>query len=409
MRHLKLTCTKCKNPMEVDVGFEGMTLRCDKCGHFMRIPGEAEEEDDIGAAAIFGRPDSPVSDEALEDGLIVAKSVDDGANGPLVFCPKCRRRLARSSRGGPQNMTCPSCGRFFRLTAQNTPVEEEAPTDDDGDDVIEATIDDSSALNIGERELYVPPTKRVVNSIGMEFLFFPPSAFKMGTPPNEEGRDDDEHQHFVRLTHGFHMSVTPVTQTQYELVMGSNPSSFKGENLPVDRVSWNEAVEFCKKLGELRPKLWQRLKNKGEAGRTYRLPTEAEWEYGCRAGVPWAFSTGRRITTDQANFDGRHTYSGAPGGKFRGRTSPVNRFPANPFGLHDMHGNVAEWCGDFYATYSRSSVIDPVGPDKGLTRVIRGGSWHTPAKDCRSGARNHYTPDVRYNDAGFRVVMENTE
>src|SRR5262249_26689915 len=154
----------------------------------------------------------------------------------------------------------------------------------------------------------------------------------------EEGRSDDEVQHRVTLTGGFFLGVHQVTQAQWQMVMGSKPSRFKGENLPVERVSWDDCQEFCKRLAE-------------RDGKRYRLPTEAEWGYACRAGTATPFPFGETISPDQANYGGYYTYGKGKEGVYRQKTTPVGSFPANAWGLFDMHGNVYEWCEDWYGPY----------------------------------------------------------
>lgn len=181
--------------------------------------------------------------------------------------------------------------------------------------------------------------KITVQGVTQEFAWIPPGTFMMGSPPEEYGRFDDEHYHEVTIEEGYWMATTPVTQEFYEAVMGSNPSHFKGEaKLPVESVSWYDSVAFCEALGALL----------GD-GLTPDLPTEEEWEYACRAGTTTPFWTGETITTDQANFDGNYPYRpGDPKGVYRGKTTPVDMFPPNPWGLHDMHGNVWEWTKSVY-------------------------------------------------------------
>ena len=175
----------------------------------------------------------------------------------------------------------------------------------------------------------------------------------MGSPKEEKERKDDEIQHKVTLTKGFYMGVYTVTQEQWQEVMGNNPSHFKGEkNLPVEHVSWDDCQEFIKKLRE---------KDK----KPYRLPTEAEWEYACRAGTTTPFHFGETISTDQANYNGNFTYGNGKKGVYREKTTPVGSFPANAWGLHDMHGNVWQWCQDWYGDYPQKDVVDPQGPEKG--------------------------------------------
>jgi formylglycine-generating enzyme required for sulfatase activity len=234
------------------------------------------------------------------------------------------------------------------------------------------------------------------NSIGMKLVYIPAGSFMMGSPSNEKDRESDEGpQHHVQISKGFYMGAYEVTQAQWQAVMGSNPSNFKGNNLPVEKVSWNDAVEFCEKLSH-------------QEGKTYRLPTEAEWEYACRAGTTTPFYFGQTISTDQANYDGNYTYGSGRKGIYRQKTTAVGSFAPNAFGLYDMHGNVWEWCSDWYGEnyYSSSPGVDPQGPASGSYRVLRGGSWGYSPGHCRSASRGRHTPDLRGGDVGgFRIVL----
>jgi uncharacterized protein (TIGR02996 family) len=229
---------------------------------------------------------------------------------------------------------------------------------------------------------------------GMTFAWVPPGTFLMGSPPTEEGRSDDETQHRVTLSKGFWLGITPVTQAQWRAVMGTNPdpSRFKGDDRPVERVPWHDCVKFCKKLSK-------------KEGRRYRLPTEAEWEYACRAGTTTPFSFGQTISTDQANYDGNDTYGRGKKGAHRQQTTPVGSFPANAWGLFDMHGNVWEWCQDWYGAYPSSDTKDPQDSNHGEYRVVRGCSWCNAPNWCRSASRSGYTPASRWDFIGCRVVL----
>jgi formylglycine-generating enzyme required for sulfatase activity len=237
------------------------------------------------------------------------------------------------------------------------------------------------------------PPKNFTNSMGMKFAWIPLGSFVMGSPKDEKLRRDNETQHKVTLTKGFYMGVHTVTQEQYETVMGNNPSKFKGEkNLPVETVSWDDCQEFIKKLRDKNKKL-------------YRLPTEAEWEYACRAGTKTPFHFGETISTDQANYNGDFTYGDGKEGVYRKKTTPVGSFPANAWGLHDMHGNVWQWCEDWYADYPQKDVVDPQGPEKGKGRVLRGGSWDAIPGNCRSAPRHGFEPGRRLSSIGFRLCF----
>ena len=237
-----------------------------------------------------------------------------------------------------------------------------------------------------------------VNSLGMKLVLIPAGEFMMGSGDDVADADRNEKpRHRVRITRPFHMGACEVTQSQYLAVMDGHNSMCTGPELPVDGVSQGEAREFCRRLSQ-------------REGRVYRLPTEAEWEYACRAGCDTAFSFGDTITTDQANYDGARPYGSGPRGVYRGTTVPVGSFPPNAFGLHDMHGNVWEWCSDYYdeTYYSQSPVDDPQGPSTGrVGGVVRGGGWYYGPWHCRSAARDRFTSADRFNyHFGFRVVCE---
>ncbi len=238
----------------------------------------------------------------------------------------------------------------------------------------------------------------VTNSIGMKLAFIPAGEFLMGSPNSDSDADSDEKpQHTVRITKSFYLGVTEVTQEQYERVMDSNPSHFKGAQLPVENVSWNDAMEFCRKLSELRAER--------SVGRVYRLPTEAEWEYACRAGstTKWSFGDSESSLGDYAWF------SSNAGRK----THPVGTKKPNAWGLYDMHGNVLEWCSDWWKRdYTTTTVSDPTGPATGSYRVYRGGGWSYCAWSCRSAFRNARStgaPESRGDSLGFRLAFSSVD
>jgi uncharacterized protein (TIGR02996 family) len=249
--------------------------------------------------------------------------------------------------------------------------------------------------------------KRFLNSIGMELVLIPAGSFWMGTPETEKGRSADEGpMHEVTLSRPCYFGVFAVTQGQYEAVMGVNPSRFHrgangGPDHPVDRVAWTKAGEFCRRLSD--------LPEEAEHGRKYRLPTEAEWEYACRAGdcSSPAFYFGDTVSSRLANFDGSFPFGGADAGPFLERTTRVGSYPPNGWGLYDMHGNVWNWCSDWYGAdyYQKSPACDPQGPDHGEFRILRGGAWYFDGRICRSGYRCSHTTDDGNERMGFRVVM----
>ncbi|PNW52804.1 UNVERIFIED_CONTAM: hypothetical protein BEN50_10025 [Euhalothece sp. KZN 001] len=227
----------------------------------------------------------------------------------------------------------------------------------------------------------------------LPMVYIPGGSFLMGAPETEERSIDWERpQHRVEIA-PFYMGRYPVTQAQYQAVMGENPSRFKGENNPVERVSWHKAKEFCQKLSE-------------QTGKTYRLPSEAQWEYACRAGTTTPFYFGETISTDQANYNGNSTYGNGKRGVYRGQTTPVGSFPPNAFGLYDMHGNVWEWCEDIWHKNYEGAPDDGsawVAGGNHNKRVLRGGSWAVNPWGCRCADRYRVNPD-HGNFNGFRVV-----
>ncbi len=239
--------------------------------------------------------------------------------------------------------------------------------------------------------------RKLKNSIGMEFASIPAGKFLMGSPATEKERSQDETQHEVTLTQGFRMGVHEVTQAQYGQVMGKNPSYFKGATLPVETVSYDEALAFCKKLSD--------LPAEKAAGRKYRLPTEAEWEYCCRAGTSTPFHFGNELNGTQANCDGTFPYGTTKQGPYLKKTSPVGSYPPNAWGLYDMHGNVCEWCQDWYGDYPKESIKDPQGCIGGELRVLRGGYWAFNARDCRAACRYWGSPVNHKLLGGIRLLL----
>ncbi len=229
------------------------------------------------------------------------------------------------------------------------------------------------------------------------FRWIPAGTFMMGSPVDEPERGKGEAQHQVTISQGLWLADTTCTQELWEVVMGKNPSRFKGKQRPVENVSWQECNDFIDRL------------NSQKQGLDLRLPTEAEWEYGCRAGTDTPFSFGSNITTDQVNYDGDLPYDNGKKGKYRFETVEVYELPCNGWGLYQMHGNVWEWCRDWYGAYSTAAVIDPTGPDTGVRRVVRGGSWGSYAWWCRSAYRLSGRPGPRDDDQGFRLARGHVE
>jgi formylglycine-generating enzyme required for sulfatase activity len=235
-----------------------------------------------------------------------------------------------------------------------------------------------------------PPEPRLVDRFGIAFILIPAGTFQMGS---EHGNDDEKPVHTVRLSRPFYLGIYPVTQRQWEAVMGSNPSHFQGPEHPVEQVSWDKVQEFIRSL------------NTHEGRALYRLPTEAEWEYAARAGATGAYCFGDNvIQLSQYAWDADNA---------KGTTHPVGQLQPNSWGLYDMHGNVCEWVQDWYGSQeyvkkaaTGTAVVAPAGPAAGLHRVFRGGSWGNTARDCRSAARGGYAPGVRGGHLGFRLLRE---
>jgi len=237
-----------------------------------------------------------------------------------------------------------------------------------------------------------------------DLCWIPPGTFTMGSPPSEDCRQSNESQHEVWLTQGFWMLETPVTQGLWTSVMGNNPSYFcsTGDgsssvqgmdttDFPVECVSWHDCQEFLKKLNNL-------LKM------TFELPTEAEWEYACRAGTESPYYWGSSLNGEKANCDGNYPYGTSMKGSYLGRPCAVKSYASNPWGLYDLHGNGWEWCSDWYGAYPSGSVVDPTGPTNASYRVVRGGGWSDYARDCRSACRYYSGPANRCNSLGFRFL-----
>ena len=224
--------------------------------------------------------------------------------------------------------------------------------------------------------------------------WIPPGEFMMGSPESEAQRWETEYQHWVTLSRGFWLADTTCAQALWEAVMGNNPSRFKGSERPVETVSWEDVQDFIERLHELVP------------GVGFRLPTEAEWEYACRAGTSTTFWFGDQITPEQVNYDGNYPYVGGKKGLYRKETVAVKSLPCNDWGLYQMHGNVWEWCQDWYSGYPTSAVIDPVGPAEGEQRVLRGGCWIDFGWFARSAQRDADDAGSRYGYAGFRLIMK---
>jgi formylglycine-generating enzyme required for sulfatase activity len=240
-------------------------------------------------------------------------------------------------------------------------------------------------LELTEEQRRILASPPITNSLGMKLKMLPHGTYVMGSSAVKFKAT----LHIVNLSQAFYLSVTEVTQEQYERVMGTNPSQFQGNSNPVESVSWDDAVEFCLKLSQ--------LPEEQARGRVYRLPTEAEWEYACRAGTTTEYSFGN----DESKL-GEHDWHQANSDK---RTGPVGKKTPNYWGIYDLHGNVREWCQDGYRDFSKESVTDPMGEPVESGRIVRGGDWDSEATFCRSAVRQGRAPSIRFSTIGFRVAM----
>lgn len=254
-------------------------------------------------------------------------------------------------------------------------------------------------------------------------IFIKGGTFTMGSAENEAWRGEDEIQHQVSIS-DFYMSPYEVTQEEYQEVMGENPSTFSGNDLPVENVTWYDAIDYCNKRSELEGLTPVYIVSDGKVSWNrsadgYRLPTEAEWEYAARAGTTTPFNTETSISAQEANYYGHYPYQieenyfsqdelDTQPGEYRETTIPVGSFKANQWGLYDMHGNVEEWCFDYYGAYDISQQQDPAGPSTGTFKVARGGGWNDFAKHLRSAYRTSFVPEHSASNIGFRVVRNAT-
>jgi len=235
-----------------------------------------------------------------------------------------------------------------------------------------------------------------IQEVVQRLRWIAPGTFLMGSPPDEPEREEDETLHRVQLSQGFWLADTPCTQALWQAVMGENPSAFQGAERPVERVSWEDVQAFLRRVNA-------HVRDEG-----WRLPTEAEWEYACRAGTSTPFWFGAQITPEQVNYDGNYPYAGGQQGRYRKETVPVCALPCNTWGLYQMHGNVWEWCQDWYAAYpaatAETPAVAPAGPPTGAARVLRGGGWFDGGGSARSAQRFRHDPRYRYVSVGFRLA-----
>jgi len=265
----------------------------------------------------------------------------------------------------------------------------------------EPSTPDARTQEAGTDSKLAAPAKGLTIDLGkgvkLEMVLVPAGEFLMGSPDaDKDARDEEKPQHRVRITRPFYLGKYPVTQEQWEVVMAANPSNFKGAKNPVESVGWDDCRQFIDKLNKIIDKL---NKKPHPGGGKFQLPSEAQWEYACRAGTASRYGFG-----DDEDSVGDYAWYLANSGD---RPNPVGQKKPNAFGLFDMHGNVGEWCEDWYGEryYAESTRDDPTGPARGSTRVNRGGGWDRPARYCRSAFRSYYVPGFRLNFVGLRLAL----
>jgi len=324
--------------------------------------------------------------------------VDCGALGIEALCSNCSAKLIEGKK------FCIECGTYTGASGSR--------------------LTGTSGLKPLPPDAGIPKTAETASKKSEKFVHIKTGTFKMGSPDNELKRNDDEDPQNHVTVSSFYMCKYQVTQKEFKDVMGINPSNFKGDNLPVEMINWYDAVEYCNRLSlkeelvpayslleNTNPDNWEFKGSKWDSiiivpdSNGYRLPTEAQWEYACRAGTTTPFNTGNNITSDQANYDGTTPYGNNPSGLNRKETTPVGSFPANPWGLYDMHGNVWEWCWDWKENYTKGLLIDPTGAPIGKYRAERGGSWCSGAHNLRSACRSYDFPSIKGHNDGFRLVL----
>jgi formylglycine-generating enzyme required for sulfatase activity len=419
------TCPSCRKSFALDGHLAGKKVACPGCG---RVTAVAAADASSSSPADASAPTRAASSGSAERWRVDALAAEHDPRLTAFLKQADRatrraspRRLRLALRVGVLVLLTGMIGVAARAITAGASKRDGTGTDQSRE-----------GKTAGKRPLIGPEKgwpREIENGIGMKLVRIPPGTFTRGSPRGEEGREEsDEEQHEVEITREFWLGVHEVTQKQFKAVMGYNPGFFSrvGEGkpgltyldwkkpaggkdkapadtsaFPVENVSWEEAREFCAKLSH--------REEEKKRGRAYRLPSEAEWEYACRGGAPayQVFHLGASLSSRQANFNGHLPCGGAAEGIFLGRTCKVGSYQKNRFGLYDMHGNVWEWCADWYGadSYGSSPRSDPTGPSKGVGRVVRGGGWVSEGSRCRSANRHWITPGVRVDGVGFRVAL----
>jgi formylglycine-generating enzyme required for sulfatase activity len=342
----------------------------------------------IGYQLLLGDPtEEPGAD--LEDTLKHVK-----INEALILVIKDALRTRREQRMEHAGVLA----ERLRSLAVGAPVKQEIKQSPvkEPDPIVRAPAQPKQPVAAPKVELPKTRTFDLGNGVNLEMMLIPAGTFMMGSPESEAKRSDDETQHQVTISMPFYLGKYPVTQAQWQQVMGNNSSHYIGDKLlPVEAVSWDDTQAFCRKLKEI-------------TQAPFGIPTEAQWEYACRAGTITPFHFGSQLNGRQANCKGTVPYGMDSEGPYLKKTTPVGKYQANAWGLYDMHGNVLEWCSDLEGDYPTGSVTDPIGSATGTIRVNRGGSWCSDAAYCRSASRNGLDPSIRIGLLGFRVALSSS-
>ena len=377
---------------------------------------EMKNHPDRGIAGMIGRISVPVFDTVKElhkqkqhpfiklegsGDIYLNSDIDFSTSSPNTL-PKEKESVTTATSSSPgfwqwwRNMWSPAYPPTSPIVQQPKPLPQQQT------EVIEPRKPQSKPSNPVVRDDRVAGERMELTLKGVAdaFRWCPAGSFMMGSPLSEPERYGNEAQHKVTLTRGFWMLETPVTQLMYNSVMGENPSHWKGDKLPVENVSWEDCQKYISWLNYLNEEIL--------AGFRLTLPTEAQWEYACRACTTTPYHFGKTLNGDKANCNGGYPY-GMSKGKYLKKTSEVGSYPANAWGLYDMHGNVWEWCSDWYKDFLSKNATDPVGPSTGSSRVLRGGSWHGSARCGRSARRRGSRPARQGDRIGFRLAIVREE
>lgn len=418
-------CPSCGARLESPEIYAGRKDKCPNCGQAYIVPDPPKPSPLATVLRKVKRPKSLRFAVLLvaavvgitTAGLIIRKVIQKQGAVPPPVIPTTRIAHTQPTRPigtkpATTRATVPATRLATTPTTDTAPATHTAPATQTQPITGPATVVATEPTTKGivlpplpDREYAKTLTLNDANRIPLKLLLIRAGKLVMGSPSDQLERKKDEPRHEVAITRHFYLAEHEVTREQHKAAIdGKAPADMDDPEDPVTHVSWHDAVAFCKKLSKL-------------TGRMVRLPTEAQWEYACRAGTSTAFNTGDKFTRKNANFNGKYIYG--LGDLTLQETTPwpvklmaIRNFKPNPWGLYDMHGNVAEWCRDWYGPYGfekddpKEQVKDPAGPPQGTRRILRGGSWRTKPTTCRSAAREAALPEDKADDIGLRIIVE---